>query len=291
MKKIFLILGLIFVLASTACGAEERADRSEKTGNSEETVVDKEENSAGDEFDEEELCRAYETGTWDGSFIYNDKHCASVEQGILWIDNDSTSHPIDMGTMEKSLLRDIVGKSAQGTYIAEDGRLQLWYRGEMILDYEHPLPYYGTVSYQISENAFIFRYGKQMIWWADGESKTISDEIIDSEQYDDKVRYTTFAHEVYEVNVEGESVKVGENTVRFQENNLVFLKFSSSEDRELFRSLFKAWETNKWDGGNSSVSEILQTDKDGRFAQIDDYGNMYMNNKLVANYRYTFRCK
>ena len=297
-RKIFLILVMVLALAAcTACSAEEAKEKeagkdyeieaNEEAVETEEADTEAEEdplgeNPATDEYEFEDMCLHYEEGLWDGKFVYNHGHCASVEDGILWIDNKSTGHPIDMGTTEQSVFCEVVGKSADGTYIAEDGRLQLWSKGEMLLDYEHPVPHYGTTSYQLSDSVFVFRYGQHMIWWKNGEAKTISDEVIDTELCDsgDKVRYTTFAHEVYEVNVDGETTKTGENTVRFQDDNFVSLQLAKSEDRELAQKFFEDWKNKGW---NNFTYIDFEEELDA-IARIDDYGNLYINNKLVANY-------
>ena len=154
-KKTLLIITILFAFALVGCSKDSKAD---------ETIVIENSTTENIEFDSNSLVTAYCEGTWDGSFISNEEHCASIENGKLFIDCNSVEEIPDMGPYEDCYWYYVKKVSDDGTWVYDQktGLIELWSKGtrfnKILLGQEDA--YHTSVF--VLNNCIVSRYGESL---------------------------------------------------------------------------------------------------------------------------------
>lgn len=228
-------------------------------------------------FDEASLVTAYCNGTWDGSFISSDEHCASIEDGQLWIDCRSTDFIPDLGPYEDHpWYYETINHSANGTLVLDSELciIELWSKGTRLEKIVVPSDTYYTYVYKVGE-VIVSRYGSQMwVYEQDGYKLHNLDNIIDVYQDSDgKLYYSTFENKNYEITSSGKIVELSSTYVRFPRSQG---KVVEAENKQLLTQVFNLYCATEWDGSCKIINE-------NDFVAVDYYGRIYHNNIWVGD--------
>ena len=259
---VMIIIAVLFTM--TACG---KNNEGEKTGiESDVTEIS---------FAARELALEYCNGTWDGTFFSTDEHCASIEDGVLWIDCSPTDTIPDMGPVE-DYWAEVVRVTSDGTwtYDSKLGTIELWKHG---LRYQKILtraenPYYTYVY--ILDNCIVIHYGSSIdILDINGYELLSFDNIIDVYQNENEILCSTFEHDNFKITADGMVVALESKTVRFER-----VPGEIAPSNELLLSqAFNLFYGENWNGYCRRLD-------DGQFMAVDDYsGDIIVNNKIIGN--------
>lgn len=267
-------LALTLILSLTACGSKDTTSTTQTTStNTSDTNTD----ADSINFDEKSLVVAYCTETWDGTFFSTEEHCASIEDGQLWIDCDSTDAIPDMGPYEDpSWHYEVIDHSANGTWVFDSELcvIELWSKGTRLEKIVVPSDTYYTDVYKLGE-VLVARYGSQMwVFEQDGYNLHNLDNIIDVYQDSDgKLYYSTFENKNFEITFSGEIVELTTTYVRFPRYQGTVVE---AENKPLMTQVFNLYCATEWDGSCKIINE-----KD--FVAVDYYGRIYHNNQWVGD--------
>ena len=278
MKKFFALLTIfsIVITCLTACSASSDQSKSEieTTITTETTEIS--EDSEEFSYEAADLVTSYCSHAWDGSFIHNNKHCASIIDGELWIDCKIVESIPDMGPYEDCFWLSVVGTSDSGTWVFDRnlGTVELWQKGtrykKIVTSFKED---FLTDVYFLG-NCLVARNNSNIsIYSLDGYNITNISEVIDCYKKNDvSLLISNFKHENFEINTKGEPKKLSSNYVRFPRKNVKL-----EEDMSNLLTLpFNNYWSNNFEIGNLYHSSE-------NFYYIDFYGNIIVNNKLVGN--------
>lgn len=229
MKRKLMFLLVILLLAVTACGTADGSDSNTKfeteTESSSETEVTIEgmrpttesTEQEDEDYNAENLISKYCNGLWDGSFISNSSHCASIEDGVLWIDCTETHKIPDMGKyIENYGECKVLEYTDQGTWLHNilNGSIEFWTKGELKERILLHSKYYQASEVYKLENCFVERY-EQYIWIHKDETVEKIEGIVDCYESNGIVLFSNYAHENYAISPNGNVEKISSTYVRF----------------------------------------------------------------------------
>ena len=274
MMKKFTAMAIIFIIFTfilTAC--------SNSNNSSTPTEISDTSSTVSADFDEESLVLAYCNDTWDGSFISDDNHCASIDaNGNLWIDCKIASQIPDMGIYEDCSSDAIIESNSSGTWIYDKviSSVELWSKGhrlrKLAIDADFP---YSTTIYKLDDKV-IARCGQNLSIYNLNDDinyvVTLHD-IIDCYQIENYVVYSTFDHENFRITSNSEDIEqLASNYVRFPRENSTLVENS---DLTLLQEVSDLYYNSSWDGSFRKFN--------CDYVYVDDNGNIIVNNKLIAN--------
>ena len=271
MKKIIVLLFItLFVITCLTACTDQTSESQISTVEGKSKVEDTSEELS---YDSPSLIAAYCSGDWNGSFIHNAEHCASIENGQLWIDCEVSEGIPDLGAYEDCFWASVIGTNENGTWIYDRqiGTIELWCKGtryqKIVTSYDDD---FLTQVYLLA-NCLVARNDTLIsVYSFDGSILTDSKEIIDCYQTEDSILLSNFKHQNFEVTSDGVINSLSTNYVRFPQKNAIL------EDVPNCCALpFNKYWNENWDG-NLYVEEDT-------FYLIDFYGDIYINNKLVGN--------
>ena len=272
MKKFSAIL-LVIVIA-IACLTACTNNSSTNTPSSQPTQVEEATESSID-FDELSLVKAYCNDTWDGSFISNDDHCASIIDGELWFDCQTSEQVPDMGAHENCFWVNVLSYDDAGTWVQDRqlGTVEMWHKGirynKIVL--QGSLKGYNTSVYVLS-NCIVARNNTDLdVYNFNGGIITSVRDVIDFYFTEKELLYSNFEHKNFKFTGEGEIIELNSNYVRFPRRNVQL-----EEASNLTSSYFNLYWGTTWDGSFKRI-------ENGAFAYVDSSGNIYVNNKLHSN--------
>ena len=225
MSALFLII-LLTLTCLTACTREyEPADSTTQPTMIGDYVFSHEsEEEKTIDFDQFSLVDAYCNNKWDGSFIKNDEHCASIINGELWIDCLPAEMIPNMGIYEDSFWLSVVSSNDDGTWVHDRklGTIELWKKGtryEKI--YTNFRDSFLTSVYVLDNCIICWNKTEINVFSFDGYNITNISKVIDCYQTDNNtVKYSTFSHENFEINGKGQETKLDTNYVHFPRENV-----------------------------------------------------------------------
>jgi len=268
-------LALTLILSLTACGSKDTTgtDTQTTSANTSDTNTD----ADSINFDEKSLVVAYCTDTWDGTFFSNEEHCASIQDGQLWIDCKSTDFIPDMGPYEDhSWHYEVIDHSANGTWIFDSELcvIELWSKGTRLEKIVVPSDTYYTDVYKVGE-VLVARHGEKLwVCEQDGYDLHNLDNIIDVYQDSDgKLYYSTFENKNFEITASGEIVELTTTYVRFPRKQGTVVE---AKNKQILTQIFNLYCATEWDGSCKIINE-----KD--FVAVDYYGRIYHNNQWVGD--------
>lgn len=274
MMKKFTAMAIIFIIFTfilTACSN----DNSSLTP----TEISDTSLSISVDFDEISLTSAYCNNTWDGSFISNNIHCASIDDnGNLWIDCKIVSQIPDLGIYEDCSSDVIIESNSIGTWIydREISSVELWEKGhrlkKLAIDSDFP---YSTTVYKL-DNKIVAHCGQYLnIYNLDPDINYVVKlyDIIDSYKIENSVVYSTFDHENFKITSNSEeNEQLDTNYVRFPRENSSLVENGSIA---LLQEVSDLYYNSTWDG----TFQKFNSD----YVYVDDNGNIIVNNKLIGN--------
>lgn len=274
MKK-FLAILLIVVFTMTCLTACSYSSENETSSSS--TISESPtEQPISNSFEAKELVGQYCNGSWDGSFISNNEHCASIIDGELWIDCKIVESIPDMGPYEDCFWAEVVGSNELGTWIYDKqlGTIELWKKGvryqKIVTGFEKK---FVTKIYFL-DNCIVARNSSNIsIYALDGYNITNIRDVIDCYQTDGEVLYSNFEHKNFSIDGLGTVEEIESNYVRFPRKN-VQLKEDMSN--------LVTFPFNQYWEGNWKLAEFYPVTNTS-FYFIDYYGDIYVNNKLTGN--------
>lgn len=259
MKKIVALAVTFLILTLTSCSSRD-------VGTKEVTV---EEPIIADtiSYDAEALVSAYQKDRWDGEFISNEKHCASIENGRLWIDCQTTSMIPDMSEQYHA---NILAHSPEGTWVHDFAtKVELWKKGSLLKEIQ--LKEYCDDVFKM-ENAIVARNG-EFIWVynLNGSNIQVIDSVVDIHQSKEGLMYSKFNHTNCLIDQSGTVQLLDTNFVHFPRENVQVVK---SDVGEFITQLIELYHSG-WDGTLKVV--------DGKFVTVDYNGDIIVNNKVIGN--------
>ena len=281
-KTIALVSMILAVLLLTACSNsmvdETPTDTTTTIGEVTEDATEETTEDATEEivepkltFDVESLVTAYCSGEWDGTFISDEKNCASIIEGELWINCESEGIP-DMGNTDTSILIDVLKSDVDGTWVHDrsKGLIERWIKGERIDKIQLSMNY---LKVEMSGELIMVRHGENL-WIYNLECECIQtiENVVDSYFNEGEVMYSDFEHNNFSVNANGEITKLETSYVRFPRKSQ---ELQQATNKTLIESILDLYHNTDWDG-----SFMI---KNGCFVAIDYNGNIIINNKIVAN--------
>lgn len=230
-------------------------------------------------FNAEELILAYCNGTWDGKFISDAEHCASIEDGILWIDCQSSGRIVDMGPYEdETFYNSVIGESQDGTWVHNDDAniVELWCKGFRKEVFPlHTECDYSTSVYPV-EGGFAVHCGSSLTvvdHHGYGRTNLIFHDVIDVVETDGGIWFSTFTHQNYLITgFDDEAQELDTSYVRYPD---VPGEIVHSNDIRLTQA-FNLFYGEGWDGACRRLDS-------GEFMAVDYYGNIVVNNEIIGN--------
>ena len=268
-KMLALLVAIMFVITClTACTSSQNANSSDVT---EATEVANEDVTVS--FDGTDLVSDYCEGNWDGSFISNDKHCASILDGKLWIDCQIAENIPDMGPFEDCFWDSVVSSSSLGTWIYDRqlGTIELWKTGTRYKKFATSFTDNYLTNVYVLSNCIVARNKTELsIYTLEGYNLTNYKEIIDCCKDGDSLLFSNFKHENYKISKDGEVNSVSSNYVRFPVKNTQLQK-----ELNCCTLPFNNYWSGSWNGDFTVI--------DNNHYFVDFYGDIYINNELVGN--------
>lgn len=289
--RIYFLVMLVFMITCvcTACNCNDtKISVSENTSTP--TEVRLEEPSTPTEiqlekticFDSSTLIDEYCNGNWDGAFISNESHCASIENGKLWIDCVVSDGIPDMKLYDDYSCYSIIDSNADGTWIYDKDTnvLELWKKGNRLnkISIFTDFPSYTTIY--VLEQAIIANCGHTLQIYDYNSFLLISYyNIIDCYKAQDYVLFSNFHHKNFKITESGIVEELDTNYVRFHKDNVTL----SLDSNPLLTQIHHLYYTTDWNGSFRKI--------DNNFIIVADNGNVIVNNKLIGNVslkNYTF---
>lgn len=278
MKKIYIfVLSIIVIFSLAACGKEDNTDSSltEATSTTEATIEDTEEDLEPEyeinlEYEIDPLVSAYCNGKWDGEFISNGEHCASIdEDGYLWIDCWKSDTIPDMYNTNYT---DVI------PYYSDDETLELWTEGICYARITLPFPrnYYTSV-YTLPE-VVVARYGSMIMLYNINDGSYIDgvNNVIDFYYCQDELFYSTFDHRNYKIYGDGSIEELETNYIRFPRENAEVINKDPILAHPILAQAYNLYYSTGWDGSTKIIGD--------NFVAVDnDTGNIIVNNEIVGN--------
>ena len=269
-----LILGIITCLLAGCSSKTTEATTIEE--------VTSKEVDTSDPWSQDGLIQRFLDGKWDGSFISNDEHCASIRGGKLWIDcTESLDGIPDMGhgsEADDPFWCDIISQTEEGVWVqnheSEPIRIQLWNKGEKLKEFSLPESYlsYSTSTYMVDGERFVSRFGQHLlIQNKDGEELYSSDNILDFYPEGGKVFFSDFDHKNYVTDVTFLISNLPSHHVYFPREQASLEEVNN----EHLNKAFNAYLNGSWNGKFNNLG-------DG-FYLLDYDGSIIFNNNGIGN--------
>lgn len=270
-KKYFLIMFVsIITCICTACHCNDSAvSVSENTSIPTEVQSEKTIN-----FDSNFLIDEYCNGNWDGSFISNENHCASIENGNLWIDCVLSDGIPDMKTYDNSSYYSIVDSNSDGAWIYDRNTniLELWKKGNRLKKIPIYTDFPTYTNIYVLNQAIVANCGSTLQIYDHNSILLISYyNVIDCYKSKDCVLFSNFHHENFEISESGIVEELNSNHVRFNRDNVNLLL----ENNPLLTQIHHLYYNTDWNGKLRKI--------DNTFVIVNDNGNIIANNKLIGN--------
>lgn len=270
MKKLLTLTFTLF-LALTIVGCEKNNENNVTIDTQEESTAESTTKDTNIEFDAKSLVIDYCNGDWDGSFISNDEHCASIEDGVLFIDCKEAEEIPDMGPYEDCCWYSVIEQDENGTWIFDRklATFELWKNGtrfkKILLDSSY------TDLYKL-QNCIVTRYGDTLeIIDFDGYNIETYINVVDCyETSDGTIFFSDFDRKNYSISSNGEIQELESSYVRFPRESVEPQK----TDTSLVKKAQNLYQSD-WDGSCQII--------DGNFVAIDYSGNIIINNKLSGH--------
>ena len=293
MKKILAIIILVACMLTTACGTSNDSsnDSSNPTtavnSNTEPTTSieipstsDTDSSEPGQveiNFDPLALVAAYCDGTWDGSFIFDEEHCASIENGSLWLDCRKQEEIPDMGIYEKpSYWTQVISSDEEGTWVKDKdlGTLSLWRKGTRLKEIRANATYYTSV-YKLASSLVVRNGDHIQSWTLEGYHSDSMSNVVDcylNEQ--GEVLCSNYEHENFTIKEDGTFEEISSTYVRFPRSQSTLIY--DEENSGLRKDVSHRYIYTDWDGDLQAINE-------GVFVAVDYDGNIIANNKVIGN--------
>ena len=274
MKKLIALLLLFAACVLTACGTS--TDSSETSTSNTEPATSIETIQVEIEFDPINLVAAYCDGTWDGAFVFNAEHCASIENGSLWLDCEEQEQIPDMGIHEDCFWLQVLSSDDEGTWVQDRdlGTVSLWKKGTRLKELRTNSTYYTSV-YKL-DSCLVVREGDFIqTWTLEGYRSDSMSHIVDCYLNEDgEVFCSNYEHENFRINEDGSFEKISSTYIRFPRTQSTLIY--NEENSELIEEISNRYIYTDWDGS-------IQVLDEGIFVAVDFYNNIIVNNKIVGN--------
>lgn len=224
----------------------------------------------------ETLISEYCNEKWDGTLIFGDNHCASIENGKLWIDCKDTDIIPDINNYYKSESCEIVNSNFDGTWIYNNkiSILELWKKGNCIKKLNIYTDYPKYTNIYLLKDVIIANCG-QTLQIYDYDSNLIISyfNIIDCYKSEKCIFFSTFRHDNYKINESGEITKLDTKFVRFARDNTNF--YFNKDFNLILNNTYDLYHNTEWNGNFRKINNYL--------VMIDEHGYVIVNNKIIGN--------
>lgn len=270
MRKLFILAFTLFLsLSIVGCSKDNKNTVTIDT--QQENTTESTAKDTNIAFDAKSLVTAYCNDSWDGSFISNDEHCASIENGVLFIDCDKVEEIPDMGPYEDCYWCSVIEQDEKGTWIFERqlSTLELWKNGTR---FKKIVLNSGYTSVYKLQNCIVTRYGDTLeIIDFDGYNLESHVSVVDCYQKKDgTIVFSDFDRKNYSISSNGEIQELESSYIRFPRESVEPQK----TDTSLVKKAQNLYQSD-WDGSCQII--------DGNFVAIDYSGNIIINNKLSGH--------
>lgn len=271
MKKFSALFMIILIITAcfTACNSSTNSSSSAMPTSAEEAT------ESSIDFDELSLVSAYCNGDWDGTFISNDEHCASIIDGSLWIDCQTAEQIPDMGIYEDCFWFTVISSDKEGTWVYDKqlGTVDYWSKGirihKIVVNSEKP---FMTSVYVLSDCIVARNDENISLYDFNGYNITNIRDVIDlySSDGDGKITYSNFEHQNFSIDGVGNVSELDTHYVRFPRRNVQL-----EENPKASTAYFNLFWGTTWEG------EFQKIGND--FVYVDYSGDIYVNNELIGN--------
>lgn len=259
---------LITIACLTACNSSTNSSSSVKPMPTEEVT------ESSINFDELSLVEAYCNGNWDGTFISNDEHCASIIDGELWLDCETAEKIPDMGIYEDCFWLSVLSSDDTGTWVNDKklGTVEHWSKGTRLskVVFSPDLDNYLTQVYVLN-NCIVTRDNTNIgIYDFNGYNISNIRDVIDLNSSDGKITYSNFEHNNFSIDGDGNIIELDTHYVRFPVKNVQL-----DEKLNANTAYFNSYWGTTWEG------EFKKIGND--FVYVDYSGDIYVNNEITGN--------